>query len=449
MDDLTTLTLVDASAAIARREVSPVELTEAYLARIEKYEPMLNAYTTVVPERARADAARAQEEIARHGPRGPLHGIPVGLKDLFDTAGVRTTAGSAIYRERVPDTDSAVAARLRAAGTVLLGKHATHEFAWGGTCDNPHYGPVRNPYDRQRIPGGSSGGSAASVVARTALVSVGTDTCGSVRIPAAFSGCVGVKPAYGRISLAGVVPLGPSLDHVGPIARTVADAAVMLGALVDQPLDLRLDEDVAGLRIGVLHGYFDDGLDPAVAAAVAVDRLAGLGCAVHDLIPPNFGPIVDLIFEIVLADAQPYHAALFARTPEGYGPALRAVLSQQPPTTERIDAVRAALRPAVEWLSAALQRVDVLVCATEPATAPPIGAHRVEIAGRDVHIEWMLTRLTSIFNLARLPAVSVPCGQSAAGLPMGFQVVAGAQDERTALRVARAAEVRLDPPRLD
>src|SRR5262245_14362656 len=227
MGGLLELGLVEASAAVRRRQVSPVELTEAYLARIASAEPGLGAYVTVTEARARADALRAERELASGRYRGPLHGLPVGLKDLFDTAGIRTTAGSALRRDHVPPTDSAVAAGLRAAGAVLLGKHATHEFAWGGTTTNPHYGPTRNPHAPDRIPGGSSGGSAASVASRTALASVGTDTCGSVRIPAALCGCTALKPTRGRLSLTGAVPLAPTLDHAGPITRTAADAAVL------------------------------------------------------------------------------------------------------------------------------------------------------------------------------------------------------------------------------
>jgi len=455
--DLTSLSLVDASAAVARREVSPVELTEAYLSRISALEPFLNAYVTVTPERARADAAEAEREIAAGRWRGPLHGMPIGLKDLFDTAGVRTTAGSALHRDRVPSTDSAVAARLRAAGAVLLGKHGTHEFAWGGTSDNPHFGAIHNPYALDRIPGGSSGGSAASVVARTSIGSVGTDTCGSVRIPAALSGCVGVKPSYGLIDMTGVIPLAPSLDHAGPIARTVPDAAVLLGALAEG-LDLdgrgragAVDRDVAGLRVGVLAGWFSEVLDPEVRSAVtaAVTRLGALGCeVVGELTPPFGADLVDVIFELVLAEGGAYHRADFARSPSLYSAGLARVLSQEPPSASRLAEVRASLGRVSAWVAACLTRVDALVCATEPAPAPPIGARRVTVDGQDVSIEWMLTRLTSIFNVARLPAVSVPCGLTSDGLPIGLQIAARSRDEATALALANAAAVELPPPAL-
>jgi aspartyl-tRNA(Asn)/glutamyl-tRNA(Gln) amidotransferase subunit A len=451
--DLTALSLLEASTAVARREVSPVELTEAYLARIFALEPLLNAFVTVVPDRARADAAAAEREIAAGRWRGPLHGMPIGLKDLFDTEGVRTTAGSALHRDRVPAVDSAVAARLRAAGAVLLGKHGTHEFAWGGTSDNPHFGAIHNPYALDRIPGGSSGGSAASVVARTSLASVGTDTCGSVRIPAALSGCVGLKPTYGLIDMTGVIPLAPSLDHAGPIARTVADAAVLLDALVEGRLDLDgvFDRDVAGLRVGVLWGWFSDVLDPEVRAAVtaSVARLERLGCeVVADLRPPFDTDLVDLVFEIVLAEGGAYHAEDFARSPSSYSGGLARVLSRPLPSAERLADVRAQLGRASAWVEECLTTVDALVCATEPAPAPPIGARRVEIDGHDVSIEWMLTRLTCVFNVARLPAISVPCGLTVDGLPIGVQIVTRAMDEATALALANVAAVALPEPAL-
>jgi aspartyl-tRNA(Asn)/glutamyl-tRNA(Gln) amidotransferase subunit A len=448
--DLTCLSLVDASVLVADREVSPVELTEAYLARIAALEPALNAYVTVVPSRARADAVEAEREITAGRWRGPLHGMPIGLKDLFDTAGVRTTAGSALHRDRVPVADSSVAARLRAAGAVLLGKHGTHEFAWGGTSDNPHYGAIHNPYALDRIPGGSSGGSAASVVARTSLASVGTDTCGSVRIPAALSGCVGLKPSYGLIDLTGVIPLAPSLDHAGPLARTVPDVALLLTGLADGlEFDGVFDRDVAGLRVGVLAGWFSDVLDPEVRAAVsaAVARLEGLGCRVVGEFTPPFDPdVLDLIFEIVLAEGGAYHRDDFARSPWAYSPALARVLSQELPSPARLEVVRGALGRVSAWLEESLTQVDALVCATAPAPAAPIGARRLSVDGHDLHVEAVLTRLTALFNVARLPAISVPCGLTTLGLPIGVQIVTRSRDEATALVLANVAAVALPPP---
>jgi aspartyl-tRNA(Asn)/glutamyl-tRNA(Gln) amidotransferase subunit A len=230
-DTLTDLTIAAAAAEVRSRRLSPVELTEAYLARIERLNPAINAYVTVTGERAQADARRAADEIAKSGPRGPLHGIPIALKDLCDTAGIRTTAGGKFFADHVPKADCAVARRLREAGSVLLGKLNTHEFAYGVTTDNPHFGTTRNPWDPSRIPGGSSGGSGAAIAASLAGGTIGTDTGGSIRIPAALCGAVGFKPTYGRVSKAGIFPLSFIFDHAGPITRTVEDAAIMLEAV--------------------------------------------------------------------------------------------------------------------------------------------------------------------------------------------------------------------------
>lgn len=445
--DLTRLDLVAAATAVRSREVSPVDLTEAYLDRILDVEPGLNAYVTVTAERAREDARRAEREIAGGHYRGPLHGLPIGLKDLFDTAGIRTTAGSALRREHVPAADCVVASRLHAAGAVLLGKHATHEFAWGGTTNNPHFGPTRNPHDPDRIPGGLSGGSAAAVVARTALAGVGTDTCGSVRIPAALCGCVGLKPTFGRIDLTGVVPLAPSLDHAGPIARTVPDAALLLGALAAEPVE-PVDRDPAGLRVGVLRGWFDAILDGAVRAALAgrVSALTGLGVLVDEVPFPDEGSLadgsmVDDVFDIVLAEAGAYHRADFARAPDAYGQDLRTNLSLPAPSADRLAAGAKRLSARVARLTAALRDFDVLLCATVPAPAPPIGAEVVEVDGRQLPIEWMLTRLTSIFDVAGLPALSVPAALDP--LPIGVQVVGRHGDESTVLRVGHLLELKV------
>jgi aspartyl-tRNA(Asn)/glutamyl-tRNA(Gln) amidotransferase subunit A len=449
MAGLLDLGLVEASAAVRRRQVSPVELTEAYLARIAAVEPGLGAYVTVTAERARADALRAERELASGRYRGPLHGLPVGLKDLFDTAGIRTTAGSALRRDHVPAADSAVAAGLRAAGAVLLGKHATHEFAWGGTTTNPHYGPTRNPHAPNRIPGGSSGGSAASVVARTALASVGTDTCGSVRIPAALCGCTALKPTYGRIDLTGAVPLAPSLDHAGPLTRTTADAALLFETLLTttpgpsggSPV-AGAAGDRAGLRVGRLRGWFEEILDPGVRVALDahVSRLAALGCRIIDVPVPSTGPVVDDVFDIVLAEAGPYHRAAFQRDPDAFGPDLRAHLSQPPPTASQLAQGRRRLDALVTILMAALDESEVLVCATAPGPAPLIGADEVTVDGHVLPIEWMLTRLTSIFNVAGLPVLSVPADPTPAGLPIGVQLVGRPLHEGTILSLGRALD---------
>jgi aspartyl-tRNA(Asn)/glutamyl-tRNA(Gln) amidotransferase subunit A len=452
------LDLATASARIASGDLSPVDLTEAYLARIDEVDPAVGAYVTVTAERAREDAKRAADELARGNHRGPLHGIPIGLKDLIGTAGIRTTAGSILHADRVPAVDATVAARLREAGAVLLGKHATHEFAWGGTTTNVHFGATHNPHRRGHIPGGSSGGSAASVVSGTSLGGIGTDTCGSVRIPAALSGCVGLKPTYGRVSLAGIEPLGPSYDHVGPLARTVRDAELLFAAIAgSDPADPRTRDagtfcpaggalDPAGLRVGVLGGWFTEILDPAVVAAVdeAVGTLMALGIEVREIVPPDFGALVSEVFTVVHAEAVPHHAENFARSPESFGPELRYLLGQ-PVDPAAVAAARRRTSAAAAWVVGVLAEVDVLVSATVPAPAPEIGLDHVTVDGARLQIEQMLTRLTSVFDVAGLPALSVPCGASPEGLPIGLQLVGRAYEETEVLRVGAAYEAARGP----
>jgi aspartyl-tRNA(Asn)/glutamyl-tRNA(Gln) amidotransferase subunit A len=453
-DELTSLSIADAAELLARREVTASELTEAYLNRIADTEPHVNAYARVSADAARTAAREADAILASGRPASPLCGIPLGIKDLYDVRGVPTAAGSPLLGHGPASGDSTVAARLRAAGAVLLGKHATHEFAWGGTTDNPHFGPTHNPHDATRIPGGSSGGSAASVVARSCAGSFGTDTCGSVRIPAALSGCVGLKPTYGRISLHRVVPLAPSLDHAGPLARTVRDAALLYAAVAGfDPADARtlpvpapdvlsgLDDGVNELRVGRLRGWFEEVLDPEVRTALdkAAAVLRDAGCVVTDVSPRGGDAPIEDVFVVVAAEAVPWHWATFGRGAAGYSRQLATVLADVP-SAEAAAAAREAVAEEVAALIASLADVDVLLCATVAAAAPPIGARRAVVAGRDLHIEWLLTRLTSIFDAARLPALSVPFGTTHDGLPIGVQLVGRHLDEARVLRVGRTLE---------
>jgi aspartyl-tRNA(Asn)/glutamyl-tRNA(Gln) amidotransferase subunit A len=451
---LTALSIGEVGALVRSGEVSPIELTDAYLDRIEQF-AWLNAYVTVSADQARQEAERAQALLAQGRWLGPLHGIPLGIKDVYDVAGVPTTGGSAQLRTNVPPRDATVTRRLRAAGAVVLGKHSTHEFAWGGTTDNAHFGPTRNPHDATRIPGGSSGGSAASVVAHTAAGGVGTDTAGSVRIPAALSGCVGLKPTYGRISMHRVLPLAPSLDHAGVLARSTLDVTLLYRAIagydttdartlrvaVEDPLP-RLTEDVAGLRVGRLRGWFEELLDPCVRTALdsAVDRLTELGCRVDDVTPHATALPVPDVFLLVTSEALPWHWATFGRDRERYGHNVRGFLTGPAPTMEDVSSARERLGLHVADLLNALENVDLLLCATVAAPAPLIGATRVVVEGTELKIEAFLTRLTSIANVARLPALSLPGGLSDDGLPVGVQLIGRHLDESTLLRLGHAFE---------
>jgi aspartyl-tRNA(Asn)/glutamyl-tRNA(Gln) amidotransferase subunit A len=315
---------------LRRKEVSPVELTRACLERIEKLNPALNAFITVTAESALAEARAAESEISRGEWRGPLHGIPVALKDLIDTAGTRTTAASGLYQNRVPTKDAEVVQRLRRAGAVILGKNNLHEFAYGGSSLVSFFGDVHNPWDVAHIAGGSSGGSAAAVAAGLCYAAIGTDTAGSIREPAALCGCVGIKPTYGRVSARGVIPLSWSLDHVGPLAATVGDTAVVLQAIAGyDPLDVcsadgPVSDYVAGLgdatkalRVGVPRAHFYDDLDDEVRAAVE-RALAVIGALVAEVRDVQIEVSSDRTVQA--AESFAYHAENVARTPELYQP---------------------------------------------------------------------------------------------------------------------------------
>jgi aspartyl-tRNA(Asn)/glutamyl-tRNA(Gln) amidotransferase subunit A len=454
-DEVTGLSIADASDLLQGRKLSPVELTNACLARIERLNPVLNAFITVTGEQALADARAAEAEIARGRRRGPLHGIPIALKDLFDTAGVRTTAGSAVFADRVPPEDAEVVRRLKASGAVLLGKLNMHEFAYGDTSAQTHFGPVRNPWDRSRISGGSSGGSAAAVAARLCFGALGSDTGGSVRQPAAYCGIVGLKPSYGLVSTRGVVPLSWSLDHVGPMCRTVADAAMLLQPIAGyDALDINsvnavvpdyrkaLRQKVSALRIGIPRAVFYDMLDPDIEQAVrqALAVIARLTASTRDVELPPYQTL-----PVVGAEAWVFHAPYFTKTPQLY----------QPGTRQRLQggsAVSAAayiegrrelerLRRAVAGVFSA---VDLLVTPTTPVlpqtvdeavnnpALPPPGGVALSL------------RNTQPFDIFGLPSISVPCGFSRSGLPIGLEISGPRLGETQVLALAQAYEQATD-----
>ncbi len=459
-DDLTALSIAEAAALIVRREVSPVELTDAYLARIERHNPLLNAYVTVTAEAARSEAKEVEQEIARGMYRGPLHGIPIALKDLYATKGVRTAAGSKILWDRVPDHDSTVTRLLREAGAISLGKTNTHEFAYGVTTNNPHFGATRNPWNPDCIPGGSSGGSGAAVAAGMAAMAMGSDTGGSIRIPASLCGTVGLKATHGRVSTAGIIPLSWTLDHAGPLTRTVEDAAIVLNAIAgadpDDPLtapvpvaDYRKDlaAGVRGLRFAVLHGAQFDPIDAEVAAALdaAFAVFRDLGATIAEVDGTLFGDGRPAVADIMMLEAQHYHAASLRDRPEDFGDDVRARLTRRTDmtATELLNALRTrdAITVGANHL---MERYDVLLLATTRIPAPPIAGQTIVIDGEEVFAPTLLTGNTNPFNLTGMPALSLPCGFTAAGLPIGLQIVGRRWDEATVLRIGAAYERATD-----
>ncbi|MGH3413780.1 MAG: amidase [Marmoricola sp.] len=443
--ELLDLDLKAAAEEIAAGRLDPVELTEAYLQRIDDTESgpdALNAWYAVDAEGARAAAGRAAREIGSGRVRGPLHGIPVGVKDLFDTAGLRTTYGSARFRDHVPSVDALAVARLHSAGAVVLGKQATHEFAWGGRTDSPHFGPTRNPHDHDRIPGGSSGGAGASVAARSSLLGLGSDTAGSVRIPAALSGCVGLKPTYDWVPTTGAFPLAPSLDHVGVLTRTAADAGLAFAALTGRRMPTP-DDTPAPLTVGLVSGAAADLLDDEVAGGLALgrSRFEAAGIEVTEVELNRVDDRVHAVLTRLVAEAEQMHHDAFAADPDSYGPDLAEVLARGPVTRERLADARSVLDEAVAEMMAALEQVDVLMSATVPIVAPPIGEMRIRLRGNDYPVELLLTRLTSLANAARLPAVSVPAPRLVGRfLPVGVQFVGRPGEEGTVLRAAGLLE---------
>jgi aspartyl-tRNA(Asn)/glutamyl-tRNA(Gln) amidotransferase subunit A len=414
----------------------------------------------VTGDAAREEARAAEREIASGTYRGPLHGIPIALKDLYDTKGVRTAAGSKILWDRVPDEDSAVTTLLRGAGAISLGKTNTHEFAYGVTTNNPHFGATRNPWNPDCIPGGSSGGSGAAVAAGMAAMAMGSDTGGSIRIPAALCGTVGLKATHGRVSTAGVIPLSWTLDHAGPLTRTVEDAALVLNAIagydpndamtVPVPVDdyrRDLAAGVRGLRLGVLRTGFFEAIDPEVAQTVeeAIGVYRTLGATVEDVDGSALWNARQAASDIMLADARRYHAEWLRDRPEEYGEDVRDRLMRR--TDMSADELLAAMRvrDAVTVETARLmERYDGLLLPTTRIAAPPIAGQTVVIDGEEVFAPSILTSNTGPFNLTGMPALSLPCGFTAAGLPIGLQVVTRRWDEVTALRIAAAYERATD-----
>ena len=456
MSALHELGIAELAPRLERRQLSPVELTDHYLARIEQHDPRLNTYLRVTPEAARSAARQAEADILRGAYRGPLHGVPVGLKDLFEVAGEPCTMGSRILAEHVPDQDATVVTRLRQAGAVVLGKQTMHEFAFGVTSENPHYGDVRNPWDLERVAGGSSGGTAAAVAAGLCVAGLGSDTGGSIRIPASFCGTVGIKPTYGRVSRAGALPLSWSLDHVGPLARGVTDCAILLAAIAgpdprDPSASTRpvpdytrdLTGDVAGLVLGLPGQHFFDLVEPEVVECVraAVGVLEALGARVEEVPFPHLQHAQMAGTAIMSSEAATWHAEWLRTRAQDYGAdvlqRIRGGLLVR--ATEYLLAQQMRTLIQADFAAAFERGVAVVVAPTMPLVAPRIGTTFQPSGSFQLAPRRVITRTTVPVNLAGLPAASVPCGFSE-GLPVGLQVIGPAFAEGVVLRVAHAYE---------
>ncbi len=454
MTDLHWLTISEAAALIERRELSSVELTEACLARIEALEPRLNAFITVLADEARAEARTAADEITRGEYRGPLHGVPIALKDIFDVAGVKTTAASSILADNVAEADCDAAERLRAVGAIIIGKLNLHEFAFGATGRDSHFGPARNPWDTEVVTGGSSSGSGAAVASGECLGALGTDTGGSIRIPASLCGIAGIKPTFGRVSRRGVVPLSWSLDHVGPLARSVEDCAILLQALAghdardpssdDMPVpDYRatLRDGIRGLRIGLPETFFSEQLDPEVDAAVkkAIGVLKELGAQVVPVGLPHIVVAPAAVSAVMLPEATAFHQRWLNERGDEYSDSVRYRLEigATYSAVQYVQGQRFREMIVRDWSDEVFSKVDLLATA-----ATQIPAARIN--GSDLSVTWSLIRLTNPINLLGLPAISVPCGFTGTNLPIGLQLVGRWWDEATVFRAAHAYEQATD-----
>ncbi|MDN5862109.1 MAG: amidase [Salinisphaera sp.] len=456
MTDIIHLSLTELGHELKARNLSPVEALEACLARIDATEGKLNAYVRVLSESARAEAERAEIDIANGNWKGPLHGVPVAIKDLCDIAGVATTSSSRVREHWMADADSAVVSCLRAAGATIVGKTHTHEFAYGVATPT-----TRNPWDPQRTPGGSSGGSGATVASGGAFMGVGTDTGGSIRIPSSLCGIVGMKPTFGRVSRVGITSLSWGLDHAGPLTRTVEDAAACLQAMaghdprdpgsLDEPVpdfSALLDQGVQGLRVGVPTNFFFDNVAPEVEAAVraAHDRLASLGATLVDVAMPMADQIGPVEFAILMPEASAYHQQMLRETPELYNDDVRVLLEagEMIPATDYIQAQR--IRNQIQQAFRRLyEQIDVIVGPT--VTAPAVVAGTESLTWEDGSEEAMISvyaRLPSLGNVTGLPAMNVPCGFTDQGLPIGMQVIGRPLDEATVFRVGAAYQAATD-----
>ena len=446
----------DLSKLVQSKEISPVEIIEAHLTRIDATEPVLNSFITLLADQARKSARQAEKDIQAGRYKGPLHGIPVALKDLYNTGGVRTTSGSRIFDTFIPTEDCTVAAKFHQAGAILLGKLNMHQFAYGPTGENPDYGHMHNPWNPDMVTGGSSGGSGSAAAAGQCTITTGSDTGGSIRIPAALCGIVGLKPTYGLVSRYGLSALSWSLDHPGPMTRTVEDTAITMNVIAGHdPKDVAsakvdipdytsaLTGDVKGLRIGIVKEYFEAPLDPQVRKAVmdAISLLESMGAEIKEVSYPMFNQSQAISSTVLMAEATAYHRDLLEK--DGH--------QLYEPIRQRLEA--GLFISAAEYLRAQqarsifdqqgrrlLDEVDLLAGPTEPVTAPEILASKVMAGEQEVGVVGALTQYTRPYNINGFPAISVPCGFSDDGMPIGLQLAGRPFDELTVLRAAHAYE---------
>ncbi|MDO8751866.1 MAG: amidase [Dehalococcoidia bacterium] len=444
------------SKLISGKEVSPVEVAEAHLARVSEMEPALNSFITVTGEAAMAAARQAERDIMAGRYLGPLHGVPFALKDIYYVAGVRNTSGSRIFDQFVPPYDSTVAARFKKAGGILLGKLNLHQFAYGPTGENPDYGDMHNPWDTDCIAGGSSGGSGAATAAGQCTLTMGTDTGGSIRIPAGLCGIVGLKPTYGRLSRHGITTLSWSMDHAGPMVRSVEDAALIMNALAGHDthdptsatapvpdFTKALTGDIRGLRVGVPREFFEVPLDPEVKAAVrkAIELLEYLGASVTEVSWPMFHQAAAISSVILMSEATAYHRDLLRSRGAELAPSVRLRL-EAGLFFSAADYVKAQqARTLFNHQSLELLRqVDVLAGPTLPVAACKLGTAEIQVGNTRQGVIPTLTQFSRPFNINGFPAITVPCGFSSPGLPIGLQLAGRPFDEETVLRAAHAYE---------
>lgn len=443
------MTISEIGSALRGKKLSVRELTEETLRCIADTNPRLNAFLTVTDAAALARASVLDDDLARGIDRGPLHGIPIAHKDNIFTRGVRTTGGSKIFADFVPEQDAAIVSQLNDAGSVTIGKTGLHEFAYGITSNNPHFGAIRNPWDLERIPGGSSGGSAAAVAARLVPLATGTDTGGSIRIPASFCGVVGLKPTYERVSRSGVMPLGLTLDHAGLLAGTVRDAALGFSATAKHSSGYRppvhadhRGMSMGGMRIGVPENFFVERIAPEVMTSfrAAVQTAAALGAHVTEMRLPD-PEALNIVGRIAqLSEVSALLARYLNRRSEIGRDIL--VLVEQGRLIPAIDYLNAqrVRRVLARDFSKIWKHLDCLMTPATPITAPKIGEMTVAFGSITEDVRTAATRLTRPFNVLGWPALALPCGFSSSGLPIGLQLVGPPQQEDSLLQAGAALE---------